>query len=308
MRVRTTSAASVAPWVWTGVLLVVALAAAVSGGGFVDRGLPVMVVVVRMTVLAGVIATRSPRNGISWLLYWIAADLLITSATSEWTAAPPTSPTFVDYGLLHVVNLAGVFFYMPVALLLLLFPTGHFLTRRWALLGWFAGVMPAVPLYALTAFAPDESIAFVLGFLAPLLLIPAAITVAILKYRLFEIDRLISRTLGYALVLTGLGAVYAVGSVWLPAHLVGERPPPFVAGSTLVVAALFNPVRRRALVWVDRRFYRSQYDAQRVIDRFGELLRDELDVGQLRSESMEAVVATMQPVSVSVWLPDRTAR
>ena len=151
-------------------------------------------------------------------------------------------------------------------------------------------------------------IVFVLGFLAPLLLIPAAITVAILKYRLFEIDRLISRTLGYALVLTGLGAVYAVGSVWLPAHLVGERPPPFVAGSTLVVAALFNPVRRRALVWVDRRFYRSQYDAQRVIDRFGELLRDELDVGQLRSESMEAVVATMQPVSVSVWLPDRTAR
>ncbi|MGA7272217.1 MAG: hypothetical protein WB239_14190 [Acidimicrobiia bacterium] len=129
---------------------------------------------------------------------------------------------------------------------------------------------------------------------------------AVAKYRLYDIDRIISRTVGYALVIVALGSVYVVGAVWLPIRLMGEQPPLFVAGSTLVVAALFNPLRRRLLVWVDRRFYRSQYDAQRVVDRFGDHLREGTDVNQLIGEAVAVVGEAMRPSAVGVWVHDHT--
>ncbi len=165
----------------------------------------------------------------------------------------------------------------------------------------FAGVL-IVPLFVIVAVAEDSSTLFGLAFLAVLLLIPVAITVAISRYRLFEIDRIISRTVGYGLVVAALSLVYVVGAVWLPTRIMGEQPQLFVAGSTLVVAALFNPVRRRVLSWVDRRFNRSQYDAQQVIDRFADRLQDGLDVSQLTAESVEVVAEVMQPDMVGVWV------
>ena len=168
----------------------------------------------------------------------------------------------------------------------------------------FAAVL-FVPLFVIVAFAEDSSTLFGLAFLAVLLLIPGAITVAITRYRLFEIDRIISRTVGYALVVAALGLVYVAGAVWLPTKLLGEQPPLFVAGSTLVVAALFNPVRRRVLSWVDRRFNRSQYDAQQVVDSFVDRLQDGLDVGQLTAESVAVVTRVMQPDMVGVWVQSR---
>jgi hypothetical protein len=137
-------------------------------------------------------------------------------------------------------------------------------------------------------------------------LLPVAIAVAILRYRLYEIDRLISRTVGYVLVVVVLGLVYAIGAVWLPTRLMGEQTPPlFVAGSTLVVAALFNPVRRRVLHWVDRRFYRSRYDGERVVSEFSGRLRDQTDVDQLADDWVSVVAETVQPSSVGVWVRDR---
>ena len=88
------------------------------------------------------------------------------------------------------------------------------------------------------------------------LVLVASIALAVLRYRLYDFDRVISRTVSYALLVLILGAVYVAGAVWLPTRIVGEQSPLFVAGSTLAVAALFTPARRRVMTWVDRRFYR----------------------------------------------------
>jgi hypothetical protein len=134
--------------------------------------------------------------------------------------------------------------------------------------------------------------------------IAVSIAFAILRYRLFDIDRVISRTLGYAIVVIALGLVYAAGAVWLPTRIEGGQSPLLVAMSTLAVAALFNPVRRRVLRWVDRRFYRSRYDADRIAEEFAERLRDEIEVSQLTRDWVSVLVETMQPAAVGVWIKE----
>lgn len=136
----------------------------------------------------------------------------------------------------------------------------------------------------------------------------AAITLAILRYRLFEIDRLFSRTVTYAVLAATLALVYAFGAVWLPSRIVGEQTPLFVAGSTLAVAALFNPLRRRVMQWVDRRFNRSSYDLQQITDRFAAHLRDQVDADQLAADWAGMVTTTLQPAGVGVWVRDQAAR
>ncbi len=133
--------------------------------------------------------------------------------------------------------------------------------------------------------------------------VPIAMALAIIRYGLYEIDRIISRTVGYTLVLIPLALVYVLGAIWLPTSLVGgEVPPFFVAGSTLAIIGLFNPLRNRILARVDRRFYRSRYDAQNVVDSFGESLRDEVQMEVIASGLLEVVTRTMQPTSVGIWL------
>lgn len=138
-------------------------------------------------------------------------------------------------------------------------------------------------------------------FGAATLMVPLAIAVAVFRYRLFEIDRIISRTVGYVLVIGLLAVVYAAGAAWLPTRLGGESPL-FVAGSTLAVAALFNPVRRRLLHWVDRKFYRTRYDAERVVDGFVASLKDRTDLNGLADEWVTAVTETMRPASIGIWV------
>jgi hypothetical protein len=142
----------------------------------------------------------------------------------------------------------------------------------------------------------------ILLFLAMIAVIPVSITIAITRYQLYEIDRLFSRTLGYLLVVATLGLVYAVGAIWLPTQLPGEQPPIFVAASTLAVAALFNPVRRRILDRVDRRFNRATYDAERVLDEFAADLNKAADIDQLTNDTVDVVNRTMQPASVGIWV------
>jgi hypothetical protein len=132
----------------------------------------------------------------------------------------------------------------------------------------------------------------------------AAIAVAVLRYKLYEIDRIISRTLSYTLVtgvLVGVyvGAVLLLGRVLAPLAAESEVA---VAASTLLVAALFQPVRRRVQTVVDRRFNRARYDAQRTVEDFAAHLRDAVDLDDLHGELGRVVTATMQPASLSVWL------
>jgi hypothetical protein len=135
-------------------------------------------------------------------------------------------------------------------------------------------------------------------------LIPIAIGVAVLKYRLYEIDRVINRTLVYGLLTVLLGAVYAAG-VFAAGRLLdpadGESELA-VAASTLAVAALFQPARRRIQAVVDRRFNRRRYDATRTIEAFSGRLRDEIELDTLSAELLGVVDQTMQPTAVSLWL------
>ena len=145
-------------------------------------------------------------------------------------------------------------------------------------------------------------------FVAGLVSIPAAATVAILRYRLYDIDVLINRTIVYAGLTAVLGAVYVASVIATQALLVpltgGSEIA--VAASTLLVIALFQPVRRGIQRAVDRRFYRSRYDAQRTLDAFSGRLRDEVDLDDVRTHLLAAVNATMEPRGASVWLRKRS--
>jgi hypothetical protein len=143
-----------------------------------------------------------------------------------------------------------------------------------------------------------------------ILAIPVAMGIAIFKYRLYEIDRLISRTLSYALLTGVLVAVYA-GSVLLLGPLlrpVAGSNDLAVAGSTLAVAALFAPARRRIQSFVDRRFNRGRYDAARMVEAFSARLRDQVDLDTLRLDLTATVRETLQPTHVSLWLREGGAR
>jgi hypothetical protein len=136
-------------------------------------------------------------------------------------------------------------------------------------------------------------------------MIPIAAGIAILRHRLYDIDRLINRTLVYGLLTALLGAAYAA-TVLLCGQLfggVGGNPPSWaVAGATLAVAALFQPARRRIQSAVDRRFNRRKYNTAQTIDAFSARLRDEIDLDTLSAELLAVVDQTMQPTAASLWL------
>jgi hypothetical protein len=136
----------------------------------------------------------------------------------------------------------------------------------------------------------------------PYAAIPLAIGVAILRYRLYDIDRIINRTVVYGLVTVILALGYGLGVLVLGQLLGRDRPSLAVAGATLGVAALFQPARRRVQVAVDRRFNRRRYDAARTMAAFSARLRDEVDLDTLAGELRAVVDQTMEPTTTSLWL------
>ena len=166
-----------------------------------------------------------------------------------------------------------------------------------AIVGLLAGIMlDGLDTWIATVFIV---VAFT-GFL----LMPVAVAVAILRYRLYEIDRIVSRTLVYASLTVVLGGAYVglvLGGQALFSSFAGGSNLA-IAGSTLVVAALFLPVRSRLQGFVDRRFYRRRYDAQRTLEAFGARLREQVQLETLTGELCVAVEETMQPAHVSLWL------
>jgi hypothetical protein len=152
------------------------------------------------------------------------------------------------------------------------------------------------------------------GWNLTLTLVPLSLGIAILRYRLYDIDLVINRTLVYGSLTVMLGLVY-LGSVaslqYAFRTLTGheEQPQLAIVVSTLVIAALFNPLRRRIQAFIDRRFYRRKYDAAKTLEAFSARLRDETDLKALNNELVGVVRETMQPEHVSVWLrPDTDSK
>jgi hypothetical protein len=183
-------------------------------------------------------------------------------------------------------------------------------------LKWFAYATVVLVAGSVLAFTVSEAtsaqwlgeIGFVLTMVG-LAGLPMAIGIAVLRYRLYEIDLLINRTLVYS-ALTGILALIYFGGIVLLQRifvlLTGETSTLAVVASTLLIAALFNPLRRRIQGFIDRRFYRSKYDARKTLEAFSSKLRHETDLDALSDDLVGVVRETMQPAHVSLWLrPDR---
>jgi hypothetical protein len=183
-------------------------------------------------------------------------------------------------------------------------------------LKWFAyaaGVM--VILFAIWLSAETAGLLPIstLPFSVPLIGLPIAAGIAILKYRLYDIDVVINLTLVYGSLTASLVAVYVGSVAFLQGTfraLTGGESQLAVVASTLAIAALFNPSRRRIQAFIDRRFYRKKYDAAKTLETFSAKLRDEVDLDQLTDGLVTVIRETLQPEHASLWLrpvadPDR---
>jgi hypothetical protein len=160
----------------------------------------------------------------------------------------------------------------------------------------------------LVGFSSDSSVPFAIVAA----LFPIAIAVAILRYRLYDIDVVINRTLVYGFLTALLAAVYFGGVATTQAIFRGltgqeQQPQLAIVVSTLVISTLFNPLRRRIQGFIDRRFYRRKYDAAKTLEAFSAKLRDETDLDALSDDLVGVVRETIQPAHVSLWLRSETA-
>jgi hypothetical protein len=201
-------------------------------------------------------------------------------------------------GLAGFCSLAGIA--GAIAALVVRFRRSRGIERQQ--LKWFTYAAVLAPL----PFLAYELAPSIFGLLRTLILplVPISVGVAILRYRLYEIDRIINRTLVYGLLTAVLGLCYAAGSLVFVLVAGADSNPPswLVAGATLAAAAIFRPARRRIQAAVDRRFNRRKYNAAQTIQAFSTRLREQIDLDTLSTELLAVVDQAMEPTQVSLWL------
>jgi uncharacterized membrane protein YhdT len=271
---------------------------------------------------------RLPSRRWRWVAWLIAALVLagvITSAFSSGALMGVLGPIRNPLGIEGFTGVykALLYFISPVALSAVVLSVFMRLRRAAGVerqqIKWFA--------YAAAASVMATSLAYLvpgvidtplwferMGFALNIAFIPAipiAIGIAILRYRLYDIDRIINRTLVYGALSATLVALYFGGIVMLQrvfVLLTGQQSTLAVVASTLLIAALFTPLRRLIQGFIDRRFYRSKYDARKTLEAFSAHLRNETELDALSDDLVGVVRETMQPAHVSLWLRPETPR
>jgi hypothetical protein len=254
---------------------------------------------------------RSPRWRLAaWFTggaFALAAVCMVIAASSDWAhpftlsgQASPGGLTVVLYGI-AVVLISAALLVTVVALVVRFAKSSgeERLQLKWCAAAALVLVVVFVASIWVTSAAVNvlQSLAF--------LSLWTAIAVAVLKYRLYDIDRIISRTLAYAIVTSLLVGVYA-GLVLLATQVFRFHSTVAVAASTLAAAALFNPLRRRVQQVVDRRFNRARYDAEQTVAAFTARLKDTVDLNSVRDDLATVVDQALEPAHVSVWISRRS--
>jgi hypothetical protein len=252
---------------------------------------------------------RPPSPRWRWLVGAILALLVpicglgMVEEKLEGTGYSVTNPIGIE-GLGDVESAAGFLFilFVPVTVMCVIS-----LFVRYKRAGTVARQQVKLVAFAAALFSLEivlEEFLTLPGVVLPFVLtaLPVSITIAILRYRLYDIDRVINRTVVYALVTGAALAVYAATVFAVGTVVVGPSDNFTVAVATLAAAAVFRPALKRMQGFVDRRFYRRKYDAQHTIDAFGARLREETDIDELTDDLVSVVRTTMQPEHVSVWL------
>jgi hypothetical protein len=259
---------------------------------------------------------RLPSPGWRWLLRGIVLSCATTLASGVFMPADrgdvPSSAPWATTGTVGEVVLGfhdGALFVLAVAWFLSTASVGFRYLRagpverlqlRWLLSAVLLnlGQLVVIPLVPEVVGSIYQGVVVVL--------VPVAIGIAVLRYRLYELDRIISRTVAYALLTGALVVLYLVVVAVLRPLLepLTGNSTLAVAGSTLVVAAVFNPARRRLQAGVDRRFDRARYDAARAVEDFAARLRDHVDLEHVTAGLRDTVTATVSPTRVAVWLRD----
>lgn len=252
------------------------------------------------------------RSGVVLTVVSVLLSLMEPGALEVWEGkevmVSPTNPLGLDIGvnvvlLADAVAIVAMFWFLAgIASLVVRYRSDRTVRQqiKWVLFGSFMA-MVGVLLTAIPALMAVGDLVSSLAFAA----IPASIGLAITRYRLYDIDRVFSRTLAYAIVLTVLAGVYA-GSVLafstLTRRATGDASDLVVAISTLLAAAAFQPLRRRILRTIDRRFNRGAYDAQQTLDGLSRRLRDQVDSERIVTDLQTTVSSAVQPCSVRVVL------
>ncbi len=382
-------------WGLAGVVFVLMVSAtvvsAMGGNGAHSTGFFIWAIAIVFAAVGVMIAVRQPGNAIGWLFLVAAVGAglgaLSSSYADNWVDAR-TGPALLGKTAAWYGDLSWMpFILVPATFLLLLFPDGRLLSRRWRLVAWCAGVGIAANFvgeglhagrisdypqirnpYGVDSVAVDalqglaalclfvavagSALSLVLRFrraageqreqlkwlafagtiaavtlvvavvtsdqigatasniaiMTSVLGLPIATAIAILRYRLYDIDVVINRTLVYGALTATLAAVYLVSVLVLQLVLTGltRGSGLAVAVSTLTAAAVFRPARARIQDAVDRRFFRRKYDAQRTLEAFSAKLRDQVDLASMSGDLSAVVAETLQPAHVTLWLRERT--
>jgi MFS family permease len=259
---------------------------------------------------------RLPSPRWRWEVWLAGLGIVITIVPTAFAPGPLASPTIQNPlgipgfheldGLLALSNLVVSLIVLPTAIASLIFKYRRGSPTVRAQLKWFALVaLVAVAGFtaAVVGIAPIGDLGWLVGLIG-LLLLPIAIGIAILRYHLYEIDRIVSRTIAY-LVVTGVLAIVFIGAVLafrtILEPFIGTSPVA-VAASTLVVATLFQPLRSRVQAAVDRRFDRARYDADRAVAAFAERLRDGVDLASVHANVDAVVRETVAPMTLAIWM------